>query len=330
MKIVLKKLVTTQLIFALMSFTYENSSLFHNSNLTSLTLRPSPQVLIYRVEDNTYYYERGGIVPFDKEYWNRARDSSSQRTEVGWNYTVGEVMRDMKVAPDHKNWMKTVAGKDRADQISEVFDVCWKRYNMRAVNEKDIMGNVDFYLGSYISFKLCFTFFNSPCTPFTGFKKSVVFQDLGSVMANRKLFDILMFECEKRLLPFSMNSVDYVVGIGARGFYLGPLLAERFGCGFVPIRKKGKLPGKTLGIEYGTEYSLEEMEVQMENIREGAKVLIVDDLVATGGSLEAACILLRQREGVTIAGCFCPLKVPELVEVARAKLEKLEIKLLTL
>jgi adenine phosphoribosyltransferase len=264
-------------------------------------------VLIYDTSKCVYYYERGRPVPFDEKYWQAAYEKSSERTEIGWNYTVGEVMRDFGVASNHKNWMKSVAGRDRADQITEVFKKCWERYQMESLDERDILGNVDFYLG---------------------FKKGVLFQDMGSIMSNRVLFDILMFKSEKVLRPLGMNMVDYVVGIGARGFYLGPLLAERFGCGFVPIRKKGKLPGATLGVEYGTEYSLDEMEVQIDLIRDNSTVLVVDDLVATGGSLEAACILIKQK--AEVIGCFCPLKVDELVEVAREKLEKMKIKLVTL
>lgn len=265
-------------------------------------------VLIYDVVKDVYIYECGYPVPFDGKYWDMAYSNSLITNELGWSYTVGEVMKNEGVTTNHKNWMLDLAGLDRSKQITDVFKRCWDRYfGGGKLVSGDLMGNIDFYLG---------------------FKRGVVFQDLGSIMSKRVLFDMLMCESEKVLRLSGMDKIDYIIGIEARGFYIGPLLAERFACGFVPIRKKDKLPGKVVSISYSTEYSFDSMEISLDLIKEGSRVLLVDDLVATGGSLEAACRLVSKK--ATVVGCFCPLRVSELVGQANDKLRVMGIKLVTL
>lgn len=96
----------------------------------------------------------------------------------------------------------------------------------------------------------------------------------------------------------SDSNIEAVVGLDARGFLFGFLLSAEFGIPFIPIRKKGKLPGKCLSYEYTLEYGSAAVEIQAESLKPGQKVLIIDDLLATGGTLGAACELIKQAGGV--------------------------------
>ncbi|XP_077144538.1 adenine phosphoribosyltransferase isoform X2 [Ranitomeya variabilis] len=89
--------------------------------------------------------------------------------------------------------------------------------------------------------------------------------------------------------------IDLIAGLDARGFLFGPALAQRFGIGFVLIRKKGKLPGPTESVSYSLEYGKAEIEIQSDAVDPGQKVVIIDDLLATGGTMAAACELLTKR-----------------------------------
>ncbi len=104
--------------------------------------------------------------------------------------------------------------------------------------------------------------------------------------------------------PFLGKGIDVVVGIEARGFILGGSIAEKLGVGFVPVRKKGKLPFETISQTYELEYGTDELEIHTDSIEQGAKVLIVDDLIATGGTLEAAGKLVKQLGGQIVAAAF--------------------------
>ena len=103
-----------------------------------------------------------------------------------------------------------------------------------------------------------------------------------------------------------------IVGLESRGFIQGPMLAQHFMVPFVPIRKKGKLPGECFQQEYGTEYSRDVCEIQKHALAAGSKVLVVDDLLATGGTLKAAEDLINQIEGATISANFCLFEIPAL------------------
>ncbi len=116
--------------------------------------------------------------------------------------------------------------------------------------------------------------------------------------------------------PYRTEPVDAVAGIEARGFILGGAVADRLGCGFVPIRKKGKLPWKTIGQEYTLEYGVDTIEIHEDAIKPGQRILIVDDLVATGGTAEAAVKLVRRSGGVVMGAAF----VIDLPEIGGAKL----------
>jgi len=106
------------------------------------------------------------------------------------------------------------------------------------------------------------------------------------------------------VLPFLTDGIDCVAGIEARGFILGGAVAHELGRGFVPVRKKGKLPGRTIGQEYKLEYGVDTIEMHADAIVPGARVLLVDDLIATGGTAEAAITLLRRSGAVIAAAAF--------------------------
>lgn len=105
--------------------------------------------------------------------------------------------------------------------------------------------------------------------------------------------------------------VECVVAIDARGFLLGPLIALELHVPFVPIRKKGKLPGTVISEQYALEYGQSTVEIQENSVRQGQRVLVVDDLLATGGSLNAACKLVKGLGG-EVAGCLVLMELTEL------------------
>jgi adenine phosphoribosyltransferase len=136
----------------------------------------------------------------------------------------------------------------------------------------------------------------------------ILFRDITTLIADpiglRAAIDGLV-------LPFLTVSIDHVAGIEARGFILGGAVAHELGRGFVPIRKKGKLPWRTIGQEYSLEYGVDTIEIHADAIHEGDKVLLVDDLIATGGTAEAAIELIRRSGGDIVAAAFV-IDLPDL------------------
>ena len=132
-------------------------------------------------------------------------------------------------------------------------------------------------------------------------KPGIIFRDittlLGDARAFRRAVDTL-------LLPFVGTKVDKVAGIEARGFILGGAAAHQLSAGFVPIRKKGKLPHATVSIAYSLEYGVDEMEMHEDAVQKGERVILVDDLIATGGTAEAATKLLQSLGADVVAAVF--------------------------
>ena len=125
-------------------------------------------------------------------------------------------------------------------------------------------------------------------------KKGILFRDITPLLAEPKAFSAAVDAlCE----GFKKAGIDYVAAVEARGFIFGPAVAERLGAGFVPIRKKGKLPCKTEAVTYDLEYGTDTLEVHSDAVGRGAKVLMVDDLLATGGTMAAACELIEKIGG---------------------------------
>jgi adenine phosphoribosyltransferase len=139
-------------------------------------------------------------------------------------------------------------------------------------------------------------------------KPGIMFRDITTLLADPKGLKKAIKHMAK---PFEKEKIEAVAGIEARGFILGGAIADRLECGFIPIRKKGKLPWKTIGQEYTLEYGVDVIEVHEDAIAEGTRVLIVDDLIATGGTAEAAAKLV-QRSGGKIVGATFIVDLPDL------------------
>jgi adenine phosphoribosyltransferase len=129
-------------------------------------------------------------------------------------------------------------------------------------------------------------------------KKGILFRDITPLLASPKAFPAAV---EALVAPYHNAGVAYVAAVEARGFIFGSAVAERLHAGFIPIRKKGKLPYKTENVSYALEYGTDTVEVHRDAIPRGAKVLMVDDLLATGGTMRAACELI-EKIGGEVAG----------------------------
>lgn len=136
----------------------------------------------------------------------------------------------------------------------------------------------------------------------------ILFRDVTTLFADARGFRIAI---DQLLHPFAGERIDKVVGLEARGFILGGAIAHQLSVGFVPIRKKGKLPGVTIEEDYVLEYSKATVEVHDDAVTAGERILLVDDLLATGGTAEAG-IKLVERMGGEIIGCAFVVDLPEL------------------
>ena len=139
-------------------------------------------------------------------------------------------------------------------------------------------------------------------------KPGILFRDITTLLADARAFRRAV---DQLVHPWAGNKIDKVAGIEARGFILGGAVAHQLSAGFVPIRKKGKLPHTTVSIAYSLEYGLDEMEVHADAIQPGERVILVDDLIATGGTAEGAVKLMRQIGAEVMAACFI-IDLPEL------------------
>jgi len=138
--------------------------------------------------------------------------------------------------------------------------------------------------------------------------EGVMFRDVTTLFSDPTGFDLTISEI---LSSIKSSGIDKVVGIEARGFIMGGALANRLGCGFVPIRKSGKLPGATISQDYQLEYGTDTLEVHLDSIEPGERVLLVDDLLATGGTAEAGVKLIEQLGG-NIISCNFIVNLPDL------------------
>lgn len=121
---------------------------------------------------------------------------------------------------------------------------------------------------------------------------------------------------------YADKKVDKIAGIEARGFIIGGALASHLGVGFIPIRKTNKLPAETIGEDYSLEYGADRLEIHVDSVSFGDNVLLVDDLIATGGTAEAGVRLIRKLEGNVLEACFA-IDLPELG--GRKRLEKMGV-----
>ena len=139
-------------------------------------------------------------------------------------------------------------------------------------------------------------------------KPGIMFRDITTLLGDARAFRRAVDELVQ---PWSGAKVDKVAGIEARGFILGGAVAHQLSAGFVPVRKKGKLPHVTVSIAYSLEYGLDEMEMHEDAIQPGERVILVDDLIATGGTAEGAVKLLRKLGADIVAACFV-IDLPDL------------------
>jgi adenine phosphoribosyltransferase len=155
-------------------------------------------------------------------------------------------------------------------------------------------------------------------------KPGILFRDITTLLGDARAFRRAVDEL---VHPYAGTKIGKVAGIEARGFILGGAMAHQLSSGFVPIRKKGKLPHETVRVAYSLEYGVDEMEMHRDAVAPGEKVILVDDLIATGGTAEGAVKLLRQMGADIVGACFV-IDLPELG--GRAKLEKLGVDVRTL
>jgi len=144
-------------------------------------------------------------------------------------------------------------------------------------------------------------------------KAGIMFRDITTLLGDAKG---LKKAIQAMSEPYGDEKIDTVAGIEARGFILGGAIADRLACGFIPIRKKGKLPWKTIGQEYALEYGVDIIEMHEDAVGKGQRILIVDDLIATGGTAEAAVKLIR-RSGGDVVGATFIVDLPELGGIKR-------------
>jgi adenine phosphoribosyltransferase len=155
-------------------------------------------------------------------------------------------------------------------------------------------------------------------------KPGILFRDITTLLGNARAFRRAVDELVQ---PWAGMKIDKVAGIEARGFILGGAVAHQVSAGFVPIRKKGKLPHATVRIAYSLEYRLDEMEMHADAVSKGERVILVDDLIATGGTAEGAIKLLQQLGADVAAACF----IVDLPDLGGAdKLRKLDVPVRTL
>ncbi len=132
-------------------------------------------------------------------------------------------------------------------------------------------------------------------------KKGILFRDMFPILKDPESMDLMLEELSKFSEELSPN---YIVGIESRGFIIGTALAIKQKIGFIPIRKKGKLPGNLVGVNYSLEYGEDRLEMQSDVFEKGAKVLLVDDLLATGGTVKASSELIEKVGGILIGCAF--------------------------
>ena len=139
-------------------------------------------------------------------------------------------------------------------------------------------------------------------------KPGILFRDITTLLGNPQAF---RRSVDELVHPWAGQRIEKVAGMEARGFILGGAVAHQLSAGFVPIRKKGKLPHAKVSIAYSLEYGLDEMEMHEDAVTKGERVILVDDLIATGGTAEGAVKLLQKMGAQVVAACFV-IDLPDL------------------
>jgi adenine phosphoribosyltransferase len=152
-------------------------------------------------------------------------------------------------------------------------------------------------------------------------KPGIQFRDITTLLRDARAFEITI---DAMIAPWRDRQIHKVAGIEARGFILGGAVARGLRCGFVPIRKRGKLPHATVRVAYSLEYGVDEMEMHTDAIREGENVLLLDDLIATGGTATAAAQLLQSAGATVVSSCFV-IDLPALGGAARLRAAGIDV-----
>ena len=156
-------------------------------------------------------------------------------------------------------------------------------------------------------------------------KPGIMFRDITTLLADARAFRQAVDELVQ---PLAGMKIDKVAGIEARGFILGGAVAHQLSAGFIPLRKKGKLPHATRSVEYALEYGVDAMEMHLDAVLEGERVLLIDDLIATGGTALAAAQLLGEAKAEIIAAGFV-VDLPELGGAERLRAAGVTVQALT-
>ena len=153
-------------------------------------------------------------------------------------------------------------------------------------------------------------------------KEGILFRDITTLLQNK---DAFKYAIDKMAEQISSEKIDYIVGAESRGFLIGSALAYKMNSGFIPVRKKGKLPYKTISEEYALEYGTDTLYMHEDAIKKGERVLIVDDLIATGGTALAMIKMVERLEGIVVGSSF----LIELKELnGRKEIEKYPVNVL--
>ena len=153
-------------------------------------------------------------------------------------------------------------------------------------------------------------------------KQGILFRDITTLLQNK---DAFKYAIDKMSEQISSEKIDYIVGAESRGFLIGSALAYKINCGFIPVRKKGKLPYKTISEEYALEYGTDTLYMHEDAIKKGERVLIVDDLIATGGTALAMIKMVEKLGGIVVGSSF----LIELKELnGRKEIEKYPVNVL--
>ncbi len=155
-------------------------------------------------------------------------------------------------------------------------------------------------------------------------KKGIIFRDITTLLGNARAFRRAVDELVQ---PYAGVRIDKVAGIEARGFILGGAVAHQLSIPFVPVRKKGKLPWKTIGEDYELEYGTDRVEIHEDAVKKGEHILVVDDLIATGGTALAS-IKLLERAGAEVVGASFVIDLPELGGADKLRAFGKEVKIL--
>src|SRR6201995_1328531 len=139
-------------------------------------------------------------------------------------------------------------------------------------------------------------------------KKGIMFRDITTLLGNARAFRAAV---DALVQPYAGEKIDKIAGIEARGFILGGAVAHQLSVGFIPVRKKGKLPHAVIGEDYDLEYGTDRIEIHIDALEKGERVLLVDDLIATGGTAFAG-IRLLERAGAQVIGCSFVIDLPDL------------------